>query len=154
MSSGPEGTHLVRRSLAAILDYFLILGATSVFLNVQPWATPDATGNYGATGCALMLPFVVIWAFYFAGAEARFGRTLGKALFDMKVQRVDSGPPDFEQCIKRHLLDPIDLFLWGLPGLIAVKLSATHQRLGDMWGGTRVVLRRDGDPEGSNVPIA
>jgi uncharacterized RDD family membrane protein YckC len=153
MSNRPEGTHLVRRTVAAGLDYFLILASWSAFLKFQPWATPDAKGNYGTEGCALTLPWIAIWVAYFAWAESRFGCTLGKGLLDLKVERLDGGRPAFEQCLKRHLLDPIELFFWGIPALIAVSLTASHQRLGDLWGGTRVVYRPEVVPEGSNEPI-
>ena len=154
MSSRPEPTHLVRRSLASLVDYLLMFGLTVGYFEVQPWAHPDATGNYGAVGCLVSLPLVAVWVVYFAGGESRFGRTLGKGLFDLKVERLDGRRADFSHCLKRHILDPIDFFFYGAPALIAVKVSPTRQRLGDMWAGTRVVMRRYVESRQSNAPIA
>jgi uncharacterized RDD family membrane protein YckC len=140
MSQGE--THLARRAGAAFVDYFLFGALTSGFFAVQPWAKADSTGNYGAPGCLLMIPIALVWCFYFGYVEARFGRTLGKGLFDLLVERLDGKRLVAIDSLKRHILDPIELNFFGIPAIVAVKVTPQHQRLGDMLAGTRVILKR------------
>lgn len=49
----------------------------------------------------------------------------------------------WKEAAKRHLLDPIDIALYGIPGIIAIKNSDKKQRIGDMWAGTIVVNLKD-----------
>jgi len=37
------------------------------------------------------------------------------------------------------LLDPIDMFFFGLIGIVTIKNTDKNQRLGDIWGNTIVV---------------
>ena len=65
--------------------------------------------------------------------EAWYGATLAHQGMNLKVLTVDRRRIDFSQALKRHLLDPIDILMYGLPAIIAIKNSERHQRLGDMW---------------------
>ncbi len=51
--------------------------------------------------------------------------------------------PTFGQSFKRHLLDPIDMFFFGLIGILTIKNSVKNQRLGDMWAKTIVMKTSD-----------
>ena len=142
---------LLRRTVAAVIDLVICLGLIILGWRYQSFATPDATGNYGSPGCVLLLASVLFWLAYFAGSESVFGCTLGKAVAGIKVVLSNGGRPDLGACIKRHLLDFIELQLFGLPAFIAVMLTPSHQRLGDLWAGTFVVLDQT-DASAPGVP--
>ena len=89
------------------------------------------------------LPVVIVWFLYFVVVEAFYGATLGHQALNLKVLTVDRKDIEFTQALQRHLLDPIDILLWGIPGIIAIKVSDKHQRIGDMWANTIVVDIKD-----------
>jgi len=91
----------------------------------------------------LALPIPTVWFIYFVVIEAINGATLGHQGLDLKVLTVDRNEIEFTQALKRHLLDPIDIFIYGIPAIIAIKNSDRHQRLGDMWAKTIVVDKKD-----------
>jgi len=136
--------YLVRRAIALIIDLAVVLGILIVAWRWQTFATPDETGNYGLAGCLLLLASLVFWWLYFAGSEALFAQTAGKALLNLRVVKVDGGKADLIDCTKRHLLDPIEFQLLGVPAAIAVSVTATGQRLGDLLAGTQVVREAAG----------
>ncbi|HET9794259.1 MAG TPA: RDD family protein [Thermoanaerobaculia bacterium] len=130
----PVKTHLVRRGLAATLDYCLI--------GAMFWAGRGMLDQpeYGCLGCVIMLIALVAWFVYFVFIESTFGRTAGKALFDLVVERLDQKPLTGLDCLLRHILDPVDFLFIGGPAILAVKLSSRGQRLGDMLADTHVVF--------------
>ncbi len=73
------------------------------------------------------------------------GATPGHHGFNLKVLTLDRKEIAFKQALKRHLLDPIDILLYGIPALIAINNSEKHQRIGDMWAGTIVIDTADPD---------
>ena len=74
------------------------------------------------------------------GLEQATGATLGNGIAGLKPLHVDGRhKPDAFQSLKRHLLDPIDMFFFGIIAIIAIKNSPNHQRLGDQWAKTIVV---------------
>jgi len=121
------------------VDWTILFGSLTLVWRWQPFATPDETGNYGCAGCLLFLASIGAWLAYFAGLESGFGQTLGKMVTDVRVVRLDGTRVDFIDCVKRHLLDAVEFQLFGLPAALIAKYTPTHQRLGDLVAGTRVV---------------
>jgi hypothetical protein len=87
------------------------------------------------------------------GMEQFFGATLGNKIVGFVPKSVKKDAqgrngenymerPTFVQSLKRHLLDPVDMFLFGLVAIITIKNSELHQRLGDQWAKTIVVSRK------------
>ena len=91
----------------------------------------------------LALPIPIVWFIYFVIIEAFYGATLAHQGLYLKVLTVDRKEIEFTQALKRHLVDPIDILLYGIPAIIAIKNSAQHQRLGDMWAKTIVIDTKD-----------
>lgn len=91
----------------------------------------------------LALPLPIVWFIYFVVIEAFYGATLGHLGFYLKVLSLDRKKIEFQQALKRHLLDPLDILFYGIPAIIAIKNSDRHQRIGDMWAGTFVVDTTD-----------
>lgn len=83
------------------------------------------------------------------GIEQLMDETLGNSLFYLKSISIKENSysnfkdsnlkPTFEQSFKRHLLDPINMFFFGLNGILTIKNSEKNQRLGDMWAKTIVM---------------
>jgi hypothetical protein len=77
------------------------------------------------------------------GLEQWLGATLGNSLVGLKPISIrkltnDSGlnktaeKLTFAQSLKRHSLDLIDMFFFGLIGIITIKNTDRNQRLGDI----------------------
>jgi uncharacterized RDD family membrane protein YckC len=136
VASGYRNGLLLRRWMGHWVDLIVLGGILLV---------PDATlGNerYQAT-LPLWLGLAVL---YFPITEGLTGRSLGKLLTSTTVTTVHGGPPGLVRAIKRtitRLFEVNPIILGGIPAGIAVLASARHQRLGDMWAGTYVVLARD-----------
>jgi len=91
----------------------------------------------------LALPIPIFWLVYFVVIESIYGATLGHQGLDLKVVTINRSTADWTQTFKRRLLDPIDIFAWGIPAIITVSNTDKHQRLGDLWAGTIVIDTKD-----------
>ena len=130
---------LVRRCWAAVLDYFLysaiVVLYSYFFGEVQQWGFRE-----GFNADAGLLVPMAIWVLYFPGAEAVFGYTLGKGLFDLKVVRERKADFPLFVTFKRHMLDLIEFSSMGLIAILMVKFTKDHKRIGDFLAHSRVVL--------------
>ena len=128
--------HIGRRCVAGALDQLVVWAlGTGLGLLLLPSDEPPSVPTF-------LLFFrltVLLWVLYMPVCEASFGRTLGKGLFDLKVIKVDGSPLTFIDTLKRHVLDSIELNGNVLVGILVLRFSSTGQRLGDMWGRTRVI---------------
>ena len=121
--------HLVRRMVAGLIDYGIICTLYLIF---------DSLG-----AIYLILAFLS-WALLTVGTEQKFGSTLGNRIVGLKpLSVVDFQKPTFLQSLKRHLLDPIDLFALGFATILIISFSKKKQRLGDMWAKTIVVKAQE-----------
>jgi uncharacterized RDD family membrane protein YckC len=135
-------TNLKKRIYATLLDYGLFLVASYAYITF--FGHDNDEGGKTVNG-VLTLPLPTAWFIYFVIVETFYGATLGHYSFDLKVLSLDRGEVAFEQVVKRHLLDLIDVFLYGIPAIIAIRNSEKHQRLGDMWAKTIVVDTTDSE---------
>ena len=131
-------TNLKKRYFASLFDYIIVITLTYFYIDF--FGTLNDDGEGGKTVRGLMtLPLFSFWFIYFVVVEAYFGGTLFHLTFNLKVLTLDRRPIQFVQAFKRHLVDPIDFFIFSLPAVISIKNSDKHQRLGDMWAKTIVV---------------
>jgi uncharacterized RDD family membrane protein YckC len=72
--------------------------------------------------------------------EVFLGATLGNSIVGLKPISLtrNNGELSLSQSIKRHILDPIDMFPFGLIAIITIKNTDRNQRLGDIWAKTVV----------------
>jgi uncharacterized RDD family membrane protein YckC len=70
----------------------------------------------------MVLPIPTLWFIYFVVVEAFSGATLAHQALYLKVTTLDRRQIGFTQALKRHLLDPIDILFWAIPGIIAISL--------------------------------
>ncbi|MDX9852965.1 MAG: RDD family protein [Tenuifilaceae bacterium] len=133
-------SNFAKRILATLIDYAICYAFC--YLYVIYIGDDDGRGGKSVNGL-LALVVLLIWFAYFVIVEAMYGATLAHKVLGLKVLTLKRNEIEFKHAFKRRLLDIIDIYFYGIPALIAIKHSSTHQRLGDMWAGTIVVDTKD-----------
>ena len=127
-----------RRFLAGLIDYTLIWGATYAY--VFSMGQPNEEGGYSVNGLAGLAP-LLIWLSLTVFIEIGMGATIGNGVAGLKPVPLygKSNSINFSQSLRRHLADPVDMFFFGLVGILTIKNSLNKQRLGDIWANTVVI---------------
>jgi uncharacterized RDD family membrane protein YckC len=139
----PEGEQIApigRRALAAVTDAVFCFGIWFLFIRFFGHYN-DATGQYEVVGLPALCLFSATAAYWIL-QEWLWGRTLGKAMLDLRVVSLRGRPCSFSQSLKRNVLRILDFFGFYLVAYIAAKLNPWHQRLGDQWARTLVVWEK------------
>lgn len=130
--------YILRRFIAGFIDYFIVLFPLIKFY-VFELGEVDNEGSYSVNGLKT-LPIVLFWLAYFCGSETIFGKTLGNFFVDLKPVDINTGKNiTCKQSFLRHILDLIDMFLFGLIAIIIIKNSKENQRLGDLLAKTKII---------------
>ncbi|WP_299535537.1 RDD family protein [Ulvibacterium sp.] len=131
-------SNLLRRIVAGIIDYILIFCFTIIYISLV--GEPNNNGGSVVSGYKSLGP-ILFWLTMTVGLEQFFGRTIGNSAVELKPISINGlwERPTFTQSLKRHLLDPIDMFFFGMVGIIVVSSTPNSQRLGDLWAETNVV---------------
>lgn len=134
--------NLGKRITGGFIDYSIVIlfqGSMFYFFGERIGSTYILSGT----------PFymvILFWIIMTIGMEQIFGATIGNYLSDIKPISIDgfeNQRVSLGQSVKRHLLDIIDLFLFGLLGILLIKNTEHHQRLGDIWAKTIVIDTSD-----------
>jgi uncharacterized RDD family membrane protein YckC len=132
---------LGRRTLAALID-LLVVGAMFVAFaaTIGDFSSHGGGFNASLSGGAFLL-FVAAMLAYYGVSEGLTGRTLGKAVFGLRVVNVaDNAPANPGQVVIRTLLRLIDgLPLLYLAGLVCAAASERTARVGDLAARTAVI---------------
>ena len=137
----PARTDVLGRRIGAGLVDLLVVVALFAVLAILLGDTRAEDGNASASlnGLPALLFFVLTLAYY-GVPEALTGRTLGKALFGLRVATPDGGRASTGQIAGRTALRIIDGIFFYLVGLICVLATREkRQRIGDLAAGTTVV---------------
>ncbi|MFL9831492.1 RDD family protein [Flavobacterium sp. ST-87] len=131
--------YIERKFIAVIIDYSIIL---TIDYNLIVIFGKPAVGNpesYELTGISLFI-IVIPWLIFTVCLETFLGSTLGNGIMSLKPvdQKNQNRGLTFIQSFQRHLLDPIDMFFFGLVGYLVMKHN-NGLRLGDLWAKTVVV---------------
>jgi len=128
------------RILAGVIDYGIIY--TFFFVLIFTLGEPDVEGIYHLKGLSAIIP-ITFWFALTVGLEFGMGGTIGNSLMGLKVISIKENNRNitFTQSLKRHLLDPIDMFFFGLVGAITIEYTERNQRVGDLWAKTIVVRK-------------
>jgi uncharacterized RDD family membrane protein YckC len=139
---------IMTRSLALLIDFFIILGASLllsyaimlVFMSAFIFVSP----RYGldlARAFQIILFFLISLGYGIYFEWCAKGQTLGKKLFGLRVMDATGLRLKFSQIVARNLLRPIDLLpaLYLVGGISAI-MTRYGQRLGDLAANTVVVL--------------
>lgn len=136
-----------RRAVALILDalVFLVVSIPVAAMThgirnetVQGPYGPVHSASFRLTGVPFLLTLLA-WLAYMTVAEAKTGRTLGKAATGIQVTKEDGSPIDFTAALARNLLRVIDGLFFYLVGALLIWNSPKRQRLGDRAAHTVVV---------------
>jgi len=134
--------NLRKRIFAGLIDYTLMFGMSFVLFL---YFGEKTSNGYRLTGFPA-LTNLLIWCFYMIGFELKFGGTLGNLMFDLKVISIrdnNTTSLTFGQSFKRHLVDLLDLWFFGIIGILLIKNTKYNQRLGDLWAKTIVIDSKD-----------
>lgn len=127
-----------KRILAGLIDYTIIYAFTLAFLFA--FGEQNVDGEYVLTGLSALIP-ITWWGILTVGLEMGFGATLGNSLVGLKAipKKGINRNLTFGESLLRHVVDPIDMFFFGLVGIITIKNTEFNQRVGDLLAGTIVV---------------
>jgi len=124
--------------VAAMFICFIVLMAFGVVAGAD---TGKASG-----GLALLVFFAVEWGYYVLFETIWSGRTPGKRAARLRVVKVDGTPINFIDSVLRNLVRAADLLpapgsipTYGV-GLVVMSRDRRFRRLGDLVGGTMVVM--------------
>ncbi|MDM1524029.1 RDD family protein [Empedobacter stercoris] len=129
--------YILRRVLAALIDYTIIIFIT--FFYLRNFGELNSEGAYSVSGLKT-LPIIIFWFVYFCVFETVLNSTFGNLIVGLKPIDINTKKNvTIKQSFLRHLVDPIDMMFFGLIGIILIKNSETNQRLGDILAKTKVV---------------
>lgn len=136
--------NLKKRILAGLIDYSLMFGVTIVMFLYFGEKTEN---GYALNGFPALINWI-IWFGYMVGFEIKFGATLGNQLFDLQVISIKDNKTTsltLGQSFVRHLFDILDLWLFGLLGILLIKNTTYNQRFGDLCAKTIVIDTKDAE---------
>jgi hypothetical protein len=133
----PRYGSLWPRLLAFLLDNAICVVLLILIASLIP---ADVYENESDAVAILGVVLLTAWFNYFAIAEWRWGKTIGKSSMRLEVRRESGEPMTWNTAAIRNLARILDLLVIG-PVLIVT--SAKRQRLGDRWAHT-VVLSTKG----------
>ncbi len=139
-----------RRIVAALIDLVplavLFIGMAASFGELETTS--------GSLSNAPFLVFLVAFVAYFVVMEGVAATTLGKWIMGLEVSRLGGAPLTWGAVLGRNALRLVDFLpFFYLVGIIAVWVTPTRQRLGDLATKTQVVRRRK-EPSMPPVPQA
>jgi len=131
-------SNIGKRILAGFIDYLLIYVLILTFFFT--FGETNTDGEYIISGLSVLIQ-VFIWFIITVGIEIGFGATLGNSIVGLRAIPINgiNRRLTFGESFIRHLLDPIDMFLFGLVGIISINNSERNQRVGDLMAKTIVV---------------
>jgi uncharacterized RDD family membrane protein YckC len=133
--------HILDRALAVAADSTLILGIAWTYLTYI--ANPEQLETNGNTIFRGLL--IGGWFIFMPLAEGIFGCTLGKKLLGLLVVNLEGRKVSLSAAFIRHLADCVDFLGGGLVGVIVVRATRYHQRIGDILARTRVISKKEAE---------
>ena len=130
-----------KRILAGFIDYLFI--GIFYFAYLYAFGEPNNDGGYTIYG-VMTLPPLIFWGIFTIGFEQWFGASLGNQIVGLRPFSINGINREltFGQSLKRHLLDLVDMFFFGLIGIILIQKTERNQRIGDIWAET-IVLKNE-----------
>jgi len=129
--------YILKRGLAGLIDYILYFALFYVSCLLFGERTP--TGGF--KGDHLFFFFFGIWIGLMVVTEILSESTLGNYIVGLKAVKKDGGKMKLWQPLVRHCTDLIDMWPFGLVGILTIKFTKKNQRLGDIIADSIVVER-------------
>jgi len=146
----------LRRALAGLIDFLPWAAAAWVMFGVRPTAPVDllkqmlGQAPLSSNRAYARVTMLLLYTAYGIAMERRFGATLGKMIFRLRVVGDDATAPGTREILLRNLVRMMELF-WPL-GIVLLLLlplvTRNRQRLGDIMARTTVVGRMPVSPPG------
>jgi uncharacterized RDD family membrane protein YckC len=133
------------RFVAFLVDQGTAIGLFALFLAAISFAASVLTGkpiHWNRSDFWLSLAFVGWQFLYFAYSWAASGKTLGMAVFGVRVVRPDGTDASWRQAVVRTLALPLSFLLFGL-GFLGILVGGKRRALHDVIAGTAVVYSWD-----------
>lgn len=128
---------LLRRIIAGLIDYFIIFSL--ILFYILYFGEENSEGEYSVNGVKAV-PIFLFWFVYVCIVETTLHSTLGNYLLSLKpVDDKTEQNISLKQSVLRHIVDPIDMFCFGLVAIITITNSPESKRLGDLLAKTKVV---------------
>lgn len=128
---------LFRRIIAGLIDYAVIFSV--IFFYIQYFGEVNSEGEFYVSGIQV-LPVFIFWFLYNCVIEVNLQSTFGNYVVQLKpVDEKTELDITIKQSFLRHLVDPIDMFFFGLVAIIIITSSPESKRLGDLLARTKVV---------------
>jgi uncharacterized RDD family membrane protein YckC len=138
----PRPAPLAARIGAWVIDNILVGLVFYAGLAVTPLPT-GAVLQHSGLGFLLVVANRLLFCFYSAIFEARWGATPGKLAFALRVATMDGHRPTARAAVIRNLFRVFDeALIFPLPGLLMAVVSRHAQRLGDIFAKTVVSTAR------------
>jgi uncharacterized RDD family membrane protein YckC len=129
---------IAKRFMAFIVDGIIYTIPFAIYY--EQCKVKGADGEYSVHG---PVPFIILFGsllIYNVVLEHYCsGQTLGKKLHRLRVIKMDGAAVTHGDSIKRHLLDPIELFLLPFISFFSMVINRKGRRIGDLLAGTLVV---------------
>mgnify|MGYP000119331436 CR=1 FL=1 len=147
------------RFLAFLIDALIqLVGVLAISFIVRRVGGLPFAGSFASAGGTIAV-FVVIFFYPLIFESVWNGRTPGKRLLGLRVMRDGGYPINFTASAIRNILKivvdfgifPLPgamLFLFGVPGILAIFFSPEYKRIGDYAAGTIVVVDEGVTPFG------
>jgi uncharacterized RDD family membrane protein YckC len=132
--------NLRKRIIASLIDYSIFTLLSYIYIGFFGVENEEGTMVVKNT---MAMPILLFWIAYFIGVEGLAGATLGHSAVNLKVVTIQGKKIGISEAFFRHLLDPVDIFIYGIPAIIAIKFTDKNQRLGDLVAKTIVVDMED-----------
>ena len=128
------------RIIATLIDYGIYLFLFVVY--VEFMGTENSDGAKEVKGL-LAMPLFLFWFIYFVVLETVNQATPGHDICKLIIVKSTGARISLGDAFKRRVIDPIDIFCYGIPALICINKTPKFQRLGDLWADTVVVKKTD-----------
>ncbi len=133
-----EEKFIFRRIVAGLIDYSIVF--VFIFIYVSIFGKINDDGTKSVDGIKT-LPALLLWFIYICVIEMTFGSTFGNFVVRLKPVDLETRKEiTLKQSFLRHIVDPIDMFFFGIVGIILIKNSENNQRLGDILAKTSVII--------------
>jgi uncharacterized RDD family membrane protein YckC len=129
---------LANRVFAFGIDGLLMLALMGVvFIAFAALAYARSSDEIAKTGVPIGM-FVVFFGYHLFQEWLWNGKTVGKAVFNIRVVRNNGQPIGFWESMGRNLLRVLDVYVSGI-GLLCMMFNRSEKRFGDYIAGTIVV---------------
>ncbi len=128
---------LASRVFAYLVDGLMMLTLMGLVLIIFSLPAIQALPDVSKTATPISM-FLITFAYHLLQEWLWNGKTVGKALFGIRVVRNNGQPIGFWESLGRNLLRVLDVYMLGI-GLLVMLCNRDEKRLGDFLVGTLVI---------------